>query len=121
MPFVPGSERGLELDAMERLAEQIGYPVMLKAAAGGGGKGMRLVHSPNDLHSAYESARSEAQLSIRLKPNAEAFLVLARLNLQSRDFIASATNVADALKLEPNNTAAQALRSTLQAQGQSVP
>jgi acetyl-CoA carboxylase biotin carboxylase subunit len=63
VPFVPGSERGLELDAMERLAEQIGYPAMLKASAGGGGKGMRLVHSPKELHSAYESARSEAQRS----------------------------------------------------------
>jgi acetyl-CoA carboxylase biotin carboxylase subunit len=63
VPFVPGSERGLDLDAMERLAEQIGYPVMLKAAAGGGGKGMRLVSSPAELHSAYENARSEAQRS----------------------------------------------------------
>ncbi len=63
VPFVPGSERGLDLDAMERLAEQIGYPVMLKAAAGGGGKGMRMVVSPAELHSAYENARSEAQRS----------------------------------------------------------
>ncbi|HZP23422.1 MAG TPA: acetyl-CoA carboxylase biotin carboxylase subunit [Terriglobales bacterium] len=63
VPFVPGSERGLELDDMERLAEQVGYPVMLKAAAGGGGKGMRLVSSPAELHSAYENARSEAQRS----------------------------------------------------------
>ena len=61
VPFVPGSERGLDLDAMERLAEQIGYPIMLKAAAGGGGKGMRLVSSASELHSAYENARSEAQ------------------------------------------------------------
>src|SRR5271166_218923 len=63
VPFVPGSEHGLEYEATERLAEQIGYPVMLKAAAGGGGKGMRLVMSQNDLRSAYESARSEAQRS----------------------------------------------------------
>src|SRR5579863_726415 len=61
VPFVPGSEHGLDLPAAERLAEQIGYPVMLKAAAGGGGKGMRMVASPADLHSAYENARSEAQ------------------------------------------------------------
>ncbi len=61
VPFVPGSERGLDLDAAERLAEQIGYPVMLKAAAGGGGKGMRMVSSAEDLRSAYENARSEAQ------------------------------------------------------------
>jgi acetyl-CoA carboxylase biotin carboxylase subunit len=63
VPFVPGSERGLDLDAAERLAEQIGYPVMLKAAAGGGGKGMRMVSSRSELHSAYENARSEAQRS----------------------------------------------------------
>jgi acetyl-CoA carboxylase biotin carboxylase subunit len=63
VPFVPGSEHGLDIDAAERLAEQIGYPVMLKAAAGGGGKGMRLVQSAGELHSAYENARSEAQRS----------------------------------------------------------
>ncbi|MGA2688303.1 MAG: biotin carboxylase N-terminal domain-containing protein, partial [Candidatus Korobacteraceae bacterium] len=63
VPFVPGSEHGLEIDAAERMAEQIGYPVMLKAAAGGGGKGMRMVSSPSELHSAYEAARSEAQRS----------------------------------------------------------
>jgi len=61
VPFVPGSERGLDLDAAERVAEQIGYPVMLKAAAGGGGKGMRMVSSRDELRSAYENARSEAQ------------------------------------------------------------
>ncbi len=61
VPFVPGSERGLDLDAAERLAEEIGYPVMLKAAAGGGGKGMRKVSSRDELRSAYENARSEAQ------------------------------------------------------------
>jgi acetyl-CoA carboxylase biotin carboxylase subunit len=63
VPFVPGSERGLDIDAAERLAEEIGYPVMLKAAAGGGGKGMRMVSSRDELHSAYENARSEAQRS----------------------------------------------------------
>jgi acetyl-CoA carboxylase, biotin carboxylase subunit len=63
VPFVPGSERGLEFDGMERMAEQIGYPVMLKAAAGGGGKGMRMVSSHADLRSAYDAARSEAQRS----------------------------------------------------------
>ena len=63
VPFVPGSERGLDIDAAERLAEQIGYPVMLKAAAGGGGKGMRMVAAPEELRSAYENASSEAQRS----------------------------------------------------------
>ena len=63
VPFVPGSEHGLDIEAAERLAEQIGYPVMLKAAAGGGGKGMRKVAEPNELRSAYEAACSEAQRS----------------------------------------------------------
>jgi acetyl-CoA carboxylase, biotin carboxylase subunit len=61
VPFVPGSEKGMEYEATERMAEQVGYPVMLKAAAGGGGKGMRLVHKPEDLRSAFENARSESQ------------------------------------------------------------
>ena len=64
VPFVPGSEKGLEsIEAAERLAEQIGYPVMLKAAAGGGGKGMREVHNPSELRSALDAAQSEAQRS----------------------------------------------------------
>jgi acetyl-CoA carboxylase biotin carboxylase subunit len=63
VPFVPGSEHGLDIEAAERLAEQVGYPVMLKAAAGGGGKGMRMVSEPGELRSAYEAACSEAQRS----------------------------------------------------------
>ena len=64
VPFVPGTSRGLEsFEEAEQVAKQIGYPVMLKAAAGGGGKGMRLVHAPGDLKSALESARSEAERS----------------------------------------------------------
>ena len=64
VPFVPGTSRGLEsFDEATEVAARIGYPVMLKAAAGGGGKGMRLVGSPDELRSALESARSEAQRS----------------------------------------------------------
>jgi len=64
LPFVPGTSKGLEsAQQAEEVAERIGYPVMLKAAAGGGGKGMRLVHSRPDLKSALESAQSEAQRS----------------------------------------------------------
>src|SRR6516164_1110459 len=61
VPFVPGSDKGMEYEATEKLAAEIGYPVMLKAAAGGGGKGMRLVHKPEDLRSAVENARSESK------------------------------------------------------------
>jgi acetyl-CoA carboxylase biotin carboxylase subunit len=61
VPFVPGTSRSLEsAEEAAQVAERIGYPVMLKAAAGGGGKGMRLVHSPEQLKSALEGAQSEA-------------------------------------------------------------
>jgi len=64
VPFVPGTARGLTSpEEAEQVAERVGYPVMLKAAAGGGGKGMRLVRSREELRSALESARSEAQRS----------------------------------------------------------
>jgi acetyl-CoA carboxylase biotin carboxylase subunit len=64
VPFVPGMSRGLaSAEEAEQVAERIGYPVMLKAAAGGGGKGMRLVQTRPELRSALEAARSEAQRS----------------------------------------------------------
>jgi acetyl-CoA carboxylase, biotin carboxylase subunit len=64
VPFVPGTLRGVEsLKQAEEVAAKIGYPIMLKAAAGGGGKGMRLVHAATDLNSSLEAARSEAARS----------------------------------------------------------
>jgi len=64
VPFVPGTSRGLKSAAEgAEVAERIGYPVMLKAAAGGGGKGMRLVHNCEELRAALEAAQSEAQRS----------------------------------------------------------
>lgn len=62
VPVIPGSEGELEdVNAAELLAEQIGYPVMIKASAGGGGKGMRAVHKPEELSSAFTSAKTEAK------------------------------------------------------------
>jgi acetyl-CoA carboxylase biotin carboxylase subunit len=62
VPFVPGTSRGIEsLAEAHKVAAGLGYPVMLKAAAGGGGKGMRLVENEGELASALEAARSEAQ------------------------------------------------------------
>jgi acetyl-CoA carboxylase biotin carboxylase subunit len=62
VPFVPGTSRGLDsAEQAEQVAAKIGYPVMLKAAAGGGGKGMRLVQAPGELKSALQSAQSEAE------------------------------------------------------------
>ena len=62
MPRTPGSTKGLaSLEEAIELAGEIGYPVMLKAAAGGGGKGMRAVTRQEDLKSAFEAAQSEAE------------------------------------------------------------
>jgi acetyl-CoA carboxylase, biotin carboxylase subunit len=62
MPRTPGSTKGLaSLDEAYQVAEEIRYPVMLKAAAGGGGKGMRAVTCRKDLKSAFEAAQSEAE------------------------------------------------------------
>jgi acetyl-CoA carboxylase, biotin carboxylase subunit len=64
VPLVPGTAQGLQsVEEAAQVAQRIGYPVMLKASAGGGGKGMRLVHMPEDLRSALEGAQSEAQRS----------------------------------------------------------
>ncbi|MFL6299232.1 MAG: acetyl-CoA carboxylase biotin carboxylase subunit [Terriglobales bacterium] len=61
IPFVPGSAGGLATaEEALKVAASIGYPVMIKAAAGGGGKGMRLVHAAQELKSGFESASSEA-------------------------------------------------------------
>jgi acetyl-CoA carboxylase biotin carboxylase subunit len=61
VPVVPGAvEPVREADAALTLAAEIGYPVMVKAAAGGGGKGMRVVHAPDELPSALAAAGSEA-------------------------------------------------------------
>ncbi len=64
VPVVPGIERQLDSVAdAESLCQQIGFPVILKAAAGGGGKGMRLIRTLEEVRSAYETARSEALAS----------------------------------------------------------
>src|SRR5450432_4104054 len=78
IPFVPGTSRGLEsVEHAEQIAAKLGYPVMLKAAAGGGGKGMRLVHTPEELKPALEGARSEAQ---RAFGDSEVYLEKAIVN-----------------------------------------
>jgi acetyl-CoA carboxylase biotin carboxylase subunit len=78
VPFVPGVSRGLaSLEEAVEVSARIGYPVMLKAAAGGGGKGMRLVESREGLRSALESAQSEA---LRAFGDGEVYLEKAILN-----------------------------------------
>lgn len=61
VPVIPDSDGVLKsLDHAKSIAEDIGYPVMIKAASGGGGKGIRLVESSDEIDNAYNSAKSEA-------------------------------------------------------------
>ena len=62
VPVVPGSEGVIHnsSEAME-VADEIGYPVMVKAAAGGGGKGMRVAHNQKDLKGSFQTAQREAE------------------------------------------------------------
>ena len=62
VPCVPGSEGVIEtFDECKKVAKETGYPVMLKASAGGGGKGMRAVWKKEDLKDAWDSARQESK------------------------------------------------------------
>jgi acetyl-CoA carboxylase, biotin carboxylase subunit len=63
VPCVPGSggPLGDDADANARVAREIGYPVIVKAAGGGGGRGMRVVHTEAHLHNAIQTTRSEAK------------------------------------------------------------
>ncbi|GKU25701.1 acetyl-CoA carboxylase biotin carboxylase subunit [Clostridium folliculivorans] len=64
VPVVPGTEGIIEtLEEAYNSAENIGYPVMVKASAGGGGKGIRIVHKREELDKAYETAKSEAKVN----------------------------------------------------------
>ncbi len=66
-------------------------------------------------------ARNEAHESLRLHPNVAAYLVLARIELLANHLPESASNVGNALKLEPNNSAALGMKQALQTRGQSLP
>ena len=62
IPMVPGIDEAIEdPDEATRIAEQIGYPILIKASAGGGGKGMRVVHSASEIKEQMERAISEAK------------------------------------------------------------
>jgi acetyl-CoA carboxylase biotin carboxylase subunit len=64
VPVVPGSDGIVDdVAAGKRIAADMGYPVMVKASAGGGGRGMRLVHNEGDFANAFSSARSEADVA----------------------------------------------------------
>ena len=62
VPIVPGSDGVLDNDEeTDKIADEIGFPVMIKASAGGGGRGLRIVRNKSDLHGAIKQARQEAE------------------------------------------------------------
>ncbi len=65
IPVVPGSDGGVTDDEALRLARDIGFPIMVKAAAGGGGRGMKLVRTEADMSSALAMARAEFESRLR--------------------------------------------------------
>jgi geranyl-CoA carboxylase alpha subunit len=81
VPFVPGYfGDDQSYDTLIREAERVGYPIMVKAAAGGGGRGMRLVHRSADLTEALASARREAEQAF-----GSGSLMLERALMKNRD------------------------------------
>ena len=64
-PVVPGTDQAVTLETLREFAATYGYPVLLKAVAGGGGKGMRRVDRESELESAFRDASSEAERAFR--------------------------------------------------------
>lgn len=72
VPVVPGSKEIIkDLDEAATIAQEIGYPVMIKASAGGGGKGMRIAQNPKELVKSIQAAQAEAQAAFG---NSETYL-----------------------------------------------
>ena len=61
VPIVPGSDAVHDVSELLALGDEVGYPLLIKASAGGGGRGMRLVHGPDEAEDAFSGARAEAR------------------------------------------------------------
>jgi acetyl-CoA carboxylase, biotin carboxylase subunit len=61
VPVVPGGDAAADVEASLRAADDVGYPVLVKAAAGGGGRGISIAHSPDELRAAFATAAREAE------------------------------------------------------------
>jgi acetyl-CoA carboxylase biotin carboxylase subunit len=68
VPLIPGSEGILENeDKAQKVARELGYPVLIKASAGGGGRGMRVVHDPSELGQAFRTAQRESEAAFGVR------------------------------------------------------
>lgn len=68
VPIVPGTKDPIQSnEELKSIADSIGYPILLKATSGGGGKGMRVVHNESELFSSFEMAQSEAEKAFKDK------------------------------------------------------
>ncbi len=68
VPVIPGSEGPVETEEKaQKIAKEIGYPVLIKATAGGGGRGMRIVHAPAELGHAYRTAQRESEAAFGVR------------------------------------------------------
>src|SRR5512137_296320 len=68
VPVIPGSDGPVENEERaQKVAKEIGYPVLIKATAGGGGRGMRVVHNPSDLGHAYRTAQRESEAAFGVR------------------------------------------------------
>ena len=66
IPVVPGSKGSIKsIKKKKKIAKEIGYPIMLKAAAGGGGKGIRIVNDESELENSYNVVKQEAMISFK--------------------------------------------------------
>ena len=66
VPVVPGSKGSIKsINDAKKTAKEIGYPIMLKAAAGGGGKGIRVVNEESELENSYNIVKQEAMISFK--------------------------------------------------------
>src|SRR3546814_8993462 len=81
VPTIPGSD-GLLSDVEEgiKVAKKIGYPIILKATAGGGGRGMRIVWKDEEFQKAWDSARQEAGAAFRSEEHTSELQSLMRIS-----------------------------------------
>jgi acetyl-CoA carboxylase biotin carboxylase subunit len=117
VPLVPGSERGLNDEALVAAAKEIGFPIMIKAAAGGGGKGMRAVQDVGAIESGIGAARREAMAAFG---NDEVYLEKLITNSRHIEFQVLADSHGTTLSLNERECSIQRRHQKLIEEAPSV-